>query len=220
MATRATYQINGTTFYCHWDGYPTGAAQRFANMVAAWTVAEPDADRYFRGGVEDRGGGAAFAFIRGNLDAEPTDGHDAHGDTEYRYTLTASPSAAATIAVEKRYGDWDNASWSAIYTGCPARWLNDQRRALANQLARLEGWTRQEAEAEAEKAIPQIVVCTIGREYGGETVYYATRAEAEKIAGIERAAAQRYAADNPNKKIHQSVADAWDAALAKLQAAA
>ena len=24
MATRATYQINATTFYCHWDGYPTG----------------------------------------------------------------------------------------------------------------------------------------------------------------------------------------------------
>ena len=33
MGTRATYEIDGAAFYCHFDGYPQGAAVRFAAMV-------------------------------------------------------------------------------------------------------------------------------------------------------------------------------------------
>ena len=83
MSTRATYEIDGSIFYIHHDGYPAGAAFYLFNMVKAsnaagnrtgWDVWDSQNCR----------GGLAFAFISGNGNCEPTDGHDAHGDTEYR----------------------------------------------------------------------------------------------------------------------------------------
>lgn len=70
MGTRATYQIEGKTFYCHWDNYPQGAAYRLFKMLA-----------------NDSKGGLACRFLRANDDVEFTESHDVHGDTEFQYTV-------------------------------------------------------------------------------------------------------------------------------------
>ncbi len=78
MSTRATYQIDFTTFYIHHDGYPEGAAKYFSNALAHRVLAE------------DRAPNATLAddFIRANNRAELTPGHDVHADTEYQYTVS------------------------------------------------------------------------------------------------------------------------------------
>lgn len=77
MSTRATYKIIEnhvtTTFYIHHDGYPAGAAVYFQAMLD-YNCEAPNA------GMADR-------FIRANARAELADGHDAHGDTDYQYTI-------------------------------------------------------------------------------------------------------------------------------------
>jgi len=93
MSTRATYQINGTTFYVHHDGYPQGAATYFANAANS-----------------DSLGGLAEKFIRANYKAEFTTDHEAHGDTEYRYTVNGDQ-----ITVEARvdFGE----TWKIEFSG-------------------------------------------------------------------------------------------------------
>ena len=101
MATRATYEFvsewsptrdsyQSTVIYKHHDGYPEGAAQWLKNVRTA----------------ED--------FIRKNDEAEITESHDVHGDTEYRYTVRALPARNSEIWVEHRY-DWR--SWKIIFQG-------------------------------------------------------------------------------------------------------
>lgn len=114
MSTRATYEIEGRTFYIHHDGYPEGAASYFYNMVTALTAVNPKSEsfdifnhRMCRGGLE-------FAFIRGNGNAEPTENHDAHGDTEYRYTVSTVNGLPILLA-EKRSSDWSNPSWQVFF---------------------------------------------------------------------------------------------------------
>lgn len=113
MSTRATYEINETTFYCHCDGYPAGAAAKLANMIGALTR---PADAGGVWAIADRRGGATFAFIRGNDDAEPTESHQVHGDTEYRWRVTdAGRSAPGELLVscQVRGASWDHWSdWS------------------------------------------------------------------------------------------------------------
>lgn len=76
MSTRATYKFRrqyhrDVTVYIHHDGYPEGAAGLYLvpaiEMAAGYLTPE--------------------WFIRANERAEITDGHEAHGDTEYRYTI-------------------------------------------------------------------------------------------------------------------------------------
>lgn len=86
MSTRATYQFTGertpglnhstptVTLYIHHDGYPEGAACYFWNMHHATS--------------RDRA--PLVCFLRANECAELTESHEAHGDTEYRYTLRGS----------------------------------------------------------------------------------------------------------------------------------
>ena len=91
MSTRATYQINDKrynnetrkmTFYIHHDGYKEGAAHYFYNMIETLTgTGEGDKTNSKGGNIE--------AFLRANYNAEITESHNAHGDTEYRYTLNA-----------------------------------------------------------------------------------------------------------------------------------
>lgn len=76
MSTRATYQFISrahatVTLYVHHDGYPEGAAFYF------WLMHHSDS--------HDRS--MAARFLRANPRAEFTRSHEAHGDTEYRYTL-------------------------------------------------------------------------------------------------------------------------------------
>ena len=76
MATRATYQFKTgyttATVYIHWDGYLQGAAHYFNEALNAKGDSKRD----------------LFAcFVWTNDQATMTDGHEAHGDTEFRYDV-------------------------------------------------------------------------------------------------------------------------------------
>lgn len=77
MSTRATYGFSSDRrkkqqfIYIHYDGYPTGAAVYFYNAL-----------------LHVGGGNFATVFIRANPNAELTDSHEIHGDTEYKYDVT------------------------------------------------------------------------------------------------------------------------------------
>ena len=87
MATRATYQFNSknpevtTTVYIHYDGYPQGAAYYFYQ-----TLLNPSS------------GNLATQFIKANNQAEITKSHEAHGDTEWQYTIDGD-NLEATVSV-------------------------------------------------------------------------------------------------------------------------
>lgn len=213
MATRATYEITGTTFYCHWDGYPSGAATRFAAMVAAATVADSDVLDV----IEDRRGGWPFHFIRGVKDAEPTEGRDAHGDTEYHYTLTSGPDHDLTIKVEKRVA-YKSDGWATLYSGPLVPWLDAMRVEYAGMIKRgldagHPGYADADPEADALEAIPVVVRVAEPKHCGYGMVWHATKAEAEKIAEHLAKSAARFMPDNPNKAIYEGKAAAWAAAV-------
>ena len=87
MSTRATYEIDRTTFYIHHDGYLEGAAYYFWLAIREYSrLAEHDCHLPF----EPAGDGFKGAFYRANRKAEITESHAAHGDTEYRYTLNTA----------------------------------------------------------------------------------------------------------------------------------
>jgi hypothetical protein len=107
MSTRATYKIGEQTFYIHHDGYESGAAEYFFNMVK-------ESNRNIYEGTKHKwhaipAGGYVAHFFRGNDRTELTANHGAHGDTEYRYTLDVP---TMTINVQKRMGSWDDPVWS------------------------------------------------------------------------------------------------------------
>lgn len=90
MGTRATYEfedkntiMKSITFYAHFDGYPDGAAERFANMIEALYL-EPEEYSFI---LSEKRGGLAHAFLRGNSDAEITHDKLFHGDTEWHYKV-------------------------------------------------------------------------------------------------------------------------------------
>lgn len=117
MSTRATYLITehafhpAVCFYIHSDGYPEYAFHYFQNAVAA----------------DDKSCNSSFAerFIRANDTAEFTSGHDAHGDTEYRYTYTPQVNepmrgrdlkAAGTLKVENSvYHEGKPETWETVF---------------------------------------------------------------------------------------------------------
>lgn len=120
MSTRATYAFDGLVFYCHYDGYPTGAAERFENMIENMTTPNFRNDSIFV--LKDTKGGPAFNFIRGNDDAEPAyrNRHDGHGDTDYRYDLTVDKNGLMGIQCQKRTGD---DTWRVIFSGELTTWF-------------------------------------------------------------------------------------------------
>ena len=108
MSTRATYTFSNTalagedvTVYIHHDGYPMGAAE------------------YFRKAMDeklDSGRQLLEAFIAANDRAMITRCHQAHGDTDYRYTTDGKQ-----ITVEHRKIEFTDDGykevWSTMYHG-------------------------------------------------------------------------------------------------------
>tara|TARA_R110002167_G_scaffold9652_1_gene44710 strand:+ start:319 stop:648 length:330 start_codon:yes stop_codon:yes gene_type:complete len=97
MSTRATYKFisnrhnTDTTLYIHHDGYPSGAAY------------------YFSKGTD------VESFIRNNERAEIIQNHEAHADTEYRYTqITGDGFASEVFTVHNKS---DLGIWNLIYSG-------------------------------------------------------------------------------------------------------
>ena len=114
MATRATYEIDGQVFYCHYDGYPAGAMERFGRALRR---------RYRQraGFVSSNPGGMPFAFIRGAWDAQPAAGHECHGDTEFRYICYTSPDGVS-LRIDMRC--FERNKFYAIYNGSLAAAVN------------------------------------------------------------------------------------------------
>lgn len=215
MATRATYRIEGMTFYCHWDGYPAGAAARFAKMIAAHTK---PTDRGHDTIARVRGG-FAFSFIRGNNDAEPTDSHTAHGDTEYKYDLEVKRVDGRSLlyvsAMSRMPG---NEHWKVHSHSELAEWIKAQR---ADHIHCVWNYFRtQEHTEETEESvrqwcydwIPEIVRCDID-ETCGQRSHYATLADAVKIKTRESHVASEFKQDNPNKAHHLNRMRAWRRAI-------
>lgn len=102
MSTRATYKFAahgyraGVCFYVYHDGYPVGAASKFLEAIKF----SPDAGNSFsfQGPLSDR-------FFRANKNAEFTEDHDSHGDTEWRYTF--DPANNRILVEEVIYGAFD-----------------------------------------------------------------------------------------------------------------
>lgn len=106
MGTRATYEIDGKTFYKHWDGYEVGAASFFWRMVA-WP---------------NKRGTMAERFLRAIDDAEFTESRDAHGDTEYHYTIERNKSGKYELLAENRR--FDSNAWRIVYAGSLMDFIN------------------------------------------------------------------------------------------------
>ena len=109
MSTRATYLFTNNSMaaedicvYIHHDGYPTGAAEYFRKALF---IAKTDRRPILE------------AFIAANKGAEITRSHQAHGDTEYRYTI-----GRKYVKVQKRISDFSEEDgfdnyWQTIYSG-------------------------------------------------------------------------------------------------------
>lgn len=117
MSTRATYRFSGeewcppTTIYIHYDGYPTGAAWYFYTML-----------------TNPSKGSMATQFIRANDQAEVTESHECHGDTEYRYDLEGR-GPAAILTGYKRYGFGETERWEQFFKA-PLHEFFDKRAEL------------------------------------------------------------------------------------------
>ena len=81
MATRATYQFKtnytAATVYIHWDGYLQGAAHYFNEALNAWKANRK----------RDVISSLLACFVYANDQATITGGHEAHGDTDFRYDV-------------------------------------------------------------------------------------------------------------------------------------
>lgn len=112
MSTRATYTFSNTalagedvTVYIHHDGYPMGAAE------------------YFRKAMDeklDSGRQLLEAFIAANDRAMITRCHEAHGDTDYRYTTDGKQ-----ITVEHRKIEFTDKGYSETWNTITESSLDD-----------------------------------------------------------------------------------------------
>lgn len=102
MSTRATYLFEAgqiapaVCFYIHHDGYLEGAAAYFKAAVL----------------FENARGGLPAQFLRANDNAEFTESHQIHGDTEFRYTV--KPDSHELLVEKYRH---DTESWHRVYQG-------------------------------------------------------------------------------------------------------
>jgi hypothetical protein len=136
MSTRATYhfadEYRDVTFYIHHDGYPSGAAHYFQNMLN------------HEDSMESCNHGLAEVFFRANERAEFTKSHEAHGDTEYRYdvgtrfakwgiggggTLRFDESIRQIVAYERK--SYDSEQWTPFFTGTVEEFVQKYARAYA-----------------------------------------------------------------------------------------
>jgi hypothetical protein len=104
MATRATYFLPAENysdqmvcFYIHSDGYPEGAANYFYKMHQR----------------KNRSSGMAGRFFRANENAEFTPCHEAHGDTEFQYTINIENElrVLAKETINNRWGVFYQGPW-------------------------------------------------------------------------------------------------------------
>lgn len=187
MSTRATYEIEGRTFYIHHDGYPEGAASYLYNMVDALTNVDAKGEELDIFGHRMRRGGLEFAFIRGNGNAEPTENHHAHGDTEFRYTVTRS-DGEPMLRAKERVGDWSKPTWQTFFFGPLAEFIN-----LHVESGLFQNMTNQGQGviyATINQRFPKKVFCTVDEALNA-------------VEGLNNRA-NKYKEDNPNRASYAS----------------
>jgi len=118
MSTRATYKIDGHTFYIHHDGYPEGAAVYFYKMITC----------------SNNNGGFAEKFVRANEHAEFTISHETHSDTEFRYTLEKN----GELRVLHRPIDSDN--FGFFFSGSLSDFINRYHQQIENFSPVFDHW--------------------------------------------------------------------------------
>jgi hypothetical protein len=144
--------------------------------------------------MADKRGGATFAFIRGNNDAEPAyrGRHDGHGDTEHRYRVADDAEHGLVISHEARH--WSG-QWHGFGPPVPlADFINTKRD---------KDWN-----------VPTIVTFADPATHWRGRKILATIDNAREIAANHHRLADKYDDTNPNRKRHQEQAEAWDAAIA------
>lgn len=227
MSTRATYRINGQYFYTHYDGHESGAAERFAAMIENLT--RPDDNEFHA--VAERRGGLAFAFIRGNDDVEPTESHEAHGDTEFRYDVNEMRDSHGQIAIRVYKRGSESDQWRMIAEEELCAWLDGQRRDLTRHLASCRkrfadnkrlfadvfgDGTKSDA-AIAEESIPLVCRALHGDPALAWRRYeYATTKNAQAIAVILRRFCNNLGDGNPNRPSLKTLAEEWETAAQAL----
>lgn len=191
MSTRATYEFRGRNLpiiaiYVHTDGYPEGAADKFFDAIRAQYRPEVQGKKidlkqapYLSNRYSCSGGWAA-AFIRGNPEAEFTDSHEAHGDTEYRYTVHDG-----TISCKKRV-DISGDEWEQFFAGDIADFVNRY--------------------TEDHNCV---VGKHTYKDYGRTSVLRAPAQIALNLAKLALAYSDQFQVDNPNKEVFSERAHHW-----------
>jgi len=113
MSTRATYKFvsewrgaGSHTAYIHHDGYPIGAAGYLSNdAVNTDAMANPITN--------------INTFIRANEQAEMTQDHDSHADTDYRYTIKGSYIIAEERVTDRFKTFWEGDIEDFLIIFCP-----------------------------------------------------------------------------------------------------
>ena len=131
MSTRATYQINDKTFYIHHDGYPEGGA------AYLWRGFNTDARVY----------GFPKAFAMANERAEVTEGHDAHGDTEYQYTVTVMPHMIHLVVYARDMEHYPVGGWKLHFDGAMVDFIAKHQDSPLFQSISVVGATKSEVPA-------------------------------------------------------------------------
>ena len=129
MSTRAVYGFKdqGDTHYVyvHHDGYPTGAAEKFANTLASknvWALPRFEADEF------------AAGFIAVNKTSQGgvrlTHGPEFHGDIEYYY-LVSQAKEDGPLTMEAFSCSFDSDARTAFYTGTLSDFIKNAKRIEA-----------------------------------------------------------------------------------------
>lgn len=108
MSTRGTYEFqndDGTSKFCyvHHDNYESGAAEKI------WKT------QFYL--AENKEVSLLDAFMKMNDRAGLCESHDAHSDTEYRYTFKADQTFVAEKGTYGSKEDDYQKSWDVIYSG-------------------------------------------------------------------------------------------------------
>lgn len=110
MATRATYAfktgLTTSTVYIHWEGYLVGAAHYFNEALKL-----RGANEVYKEHKRDM-----FAcFVWANDQATMTDGHEAHGDTNYQYDV--SQCGGEWLIVARKRVSYSSDAFEVVYEG-------------------------------------------------------------------------------------------------------
>lgn len=219
MGTRATYQFKteggvlgaSICFYVHWDGYLEGAAEYFAAAVD-----------YYHSAPEGHRSGLAGAFFRANNLAEFTRSHDAHGDTDFAYTLEQKKEGVRLKAVSNagRFNEPEQPAQTVFY-GKLEDFLNTYKENASGQFVgfRNSVYTKAQIERDFKNAANQSLWYWLDGMSGNATLSGFDDLSSDVISGFDEDLQYRkkllemvthaYRRDNQNLAVYVETARAF-----------